>query len=70
MCKPMGIPHVYIEDSLKPIDNKKGGVSPDELGCIPDVGDAGIDPFANPNDCRVLTKKFFEIEKINLLNVR
>jgi len=69
MCKPMGLPHVFIEDSLKPIDNTKGGVTPDELGCIQEEG-AEIDPLANPNDCKVLIKKNFEIEDANLAKVR
>lgn len=52
---------MYIEDSLLPLDNTKGNVGPDQLGCIVD-GD-NIDPRANPNDCKNLVAKNFAIQK-------
>lgn len=61
MCQPDGIPHMFIEDSLKPIDNTKGGVTPDVLGCIVE-GDE-IDPNTNPNDCRAMIEEKFTIEE-------
>jgi len=49
MCKPDGLPNVFIEDSFLSLDEIYGKLPPEELGCI--TNSDVINEDANPNDC-------------------
>jgi len=68
MCKPDGLPNVFIEDSFLPLEATQGRLPPDQLGCITDAD--VIDDKLNPNDCKNIIAKNFAIPSATLKKVQ
>lgn len=67
MCKPDGLPNVFIEDSFLPLEATSGVPPPDQLGCITDTDI--IDTSVSPTDCKNIIARDFTIANATLEKV-